>query len=134
MLINNRNIKKTQNIRKGLKYTYGISNNTSNKIANYIGLGNKYKLKNVSNIKIQHKNKLITNYLMNNNIKINNDLKIIKYKQILKYIKIKHYKGNRYKLGYPVNGQRTRSNAKTIKKLHYQYKIKSNFIYELHNY
>jgi small subunit ribosomal protein S13 len=32
-------------------------------------------------------------------------------------IEIKSYRGLRYLLNYPANGQRTRSNAKTVKKL-----------------
>lgn len=42
------------------------------------------------------------------NIKIQN---IIQF-----YIEIKSYKGLRHKFKYPVRGQRTRTNAKTIKK------------------
>jgi small subunit ribosomal protein S13 len=38
-------------------------------------------------------------------------------KNILKLVELNTYRGRRHKLGYPVRGQRTRSNARTAKKL-----------------
>jgi small subunit ribosomal protein S13 len=38
-------------------------------------------------------------------------------KNILKLIELNTYRGRRHKLGFPVRGQRTRSNAKTAKRL-----------------
>jgi small subunit ribosomal protein S13 len=45
-----------------------------------------------------------------------NKTKILKNIRFL--IKIKCIKGLRHKLGFPVRGQRTRTNAKTVKKFH----------------
>jgi small subunit ribosomal protein S13 len=42
-------------------------------------------------------------------------------KNILKLIELNTFRGRRHKLGYPVRGQRTRSNAKTAKRLNRAY-------------
>ena len=42
-------------------------------------------------------------------------------KNILKLIELNTFRGRRHKLGYPVRGQSTRSNAKTAKRLNRAY-------------
>lgn len=55
----------------------------------------------------------------------NKSLETIINKHIQKFIDIRNYKGFRHKNAYPVRGQRTHTNAKTIKKLK---KINAKFI------
>lgn len=58
----------------------------------------------------------VTRLIENSNLFINSELKrfLIKKKDL---INIKSYKGLRKLKGFPVRGQRTRSNAKTAKKI-----------------
>lgn len=53
---------------------------------------------------------------MNHN-PIQNSLDTLKKENIISLIQLNTYRGRRFKFGYPVKGQRTRSNAKTAHKL-----------------
>lgn len=48
---------------------------------------------------------------------IQNSLNTLRKENILSLIHLNTYRGRRYKFGYPVKGQRTRSNARTARKL-----------------
>lgn len=48
---------------------------------------------------------------------IMNSLDILKKENILSLINLNTYRGRRFKFGYPVKGQRTRTNANTARKL-----------------
>jgi len=56
-------------------------------------------------------------------ILINSDLKRFLLNKKKKLINIKSYKGLRKLKGFPVRGQRTRSNAKTAKKINIKFNI-----------
>jgi ribosomal protein S13 len=99
----------------------GISYNTSLKLCNYIRIGNKYKKNNINNKLLYYKNQHVLNYIKNNRILLNEDLFLFMKKNIKRYIINKHYKGYLLKKGYPIRGQRTRTNANTIKKLYLNY-------------
>jgi small subunit ribosomal protein S13 len=64
-------------------------------------------------LKIRQKNQL--QKIINKSI-IGKELKLNIKKIINFYIELKSYKGMRHKYKYPIRGQRTRTNAKTVKK------------------
>lgn len=61
--------------------------------------------------------KLEKNNILDNNIIIDENLKDYEKNIILNLISTNTYRGRRLKLGYPTRGQRTRTNARTARKL-----------------
>ena len=96
----------------GLNEVYGLGQKTSFKICKALGFTQNLKIKELS--KSQTKNLLI--YVNNLTIKINDDLKQLKIVSLQNSISIKTYRGLRKIRGFPVRGQRTKTNAKTAKK------------------
>lgn len=74
--------------------------------------------KNLKVFELTQKQKFnLIKVIENSNILINSDLKLLLITEQKKLINIKSYRGLRKLKGFPVRGQRTRSNAKTSKKL-----------------
>ena len=94
-----------------LKRVYGIGHSKSIMICQKLGFSPNYK---ISELSFSQLNKL---YSVTKNFKLNSNLKQIEYNTWSKLVKIKSYKGLRKLKGFPVRGQRTRSNAKTSKKI-----------------
>lgn len=91
---------------------YGIGLKTSKTVLNLFKINyNTY----VSKIHINLLRNLIT--YIKKNYQINEVLRYKVKKNVLNLIQIKCYRGIRYSLGLPVNGQRTRTNCRTAKKL-----------------
>lgn len=87
---------------------HGLNHYTLNKIELLNGFSKRVKLSNISAYDLVIlKNQLLFFYDLEKN-------KI--FKNILKYKKIKNYRGMRHILRLPIRGQRTHTNAKTIKK------------------
>ena len=95
---------------KNIKKNYGIGNNKWKFFINYYGLNPrtnpKYIKKNYSDEIKKDVTNSTTERVLKNHIK-----SCINF-----LLENKTYKGIRHKLKYPVRGQRTRTNAKTIKK------------------
>lgn len=106
------NLNENYNIISGLSQIYGIGKKTTVKICQSIGLNPYTKIKQLNSKLI---NKIIQ--FVENHCLINDDLK----KEILKYHdlhqSIRTYKNYRFRYKLPRRGQRTHTNAKTIKKL-----------------
>nr|YP_009485509.1 ribosomal protein S13 [Melosira undulata]AVR57573.1 ribosomal protein S13 [Melosira undulata] len=100
-------------IKNGLKNIFGINNYYANFFLKKLGFSSNAKIKNLNAEQIKS---LIT-IIENSKLLLNNDLKLLLVKNHSKYINLKCYKGLRKVYGYPVRGQRTRSNAKTAKKV-----------------
>lgn len=111
MTIEFSNIKKRSNILYQIKTIYGISLSTAKRICNTIGIGNTYQYDNLTPIQKYYLKLYV------NNLTVDVDLKHQIEKNINYYKLNNSYRGLRHRLGYPVRGQRTRSNAKTVKKL-----------------
>lgn len=106
-------------ISVSLKKIYGIGNFNSTDLCKKLGFSKNFK---IADLTAEQKNKLIK--LVNESkFCINSDLTRIKNFNKKKLIEIKLYRGIRKIKGFPVRGQRTRSNGKTAKKL---LKIKGN--------
>jgi len=102
-----------KNKKKSLKNkSFGLGFSKKNLLSKKFGLNSRKKPRKLKNIQ---KNK-ISKFLSKNNKILGKKLKIKIKKRIEFYINMKNYKGMRHKFKYPVRGQRTRTNAKTIKK------------------
>jgi small subunit ribosomal protein S13 len=95
-----------------LKKIFGIGKSYSNYFCKKLGFSNNFK---VFEITTEQKIKLIRS-IDNSKLLINSDLKRSLNLAKKKLVNIKSYRGLRRLKGFPVRGQRTRSNAKTAKK------------------
>lgn len=102
----------TKSIYFGLTSIFGIGKNRSFLICKKLGFSSNMKIKDLSENQIYKISKLIE-FL---NFIIANDLKRLNLLNNQRLVNIKSYRGLRRKLGFPVRGQRTHTNAATAKK------------------
>lgn len=112
LYILNKPISKTKKITYSLTKLFGINTYKSIKICRGLGLNPSSRLNNIKKNQIN----LLFRHLTKK-IKIEQKLKFIKKNNLEKLVEIKLVRGVRQKIGLPVRGQRTHTNAKTIKKL-----------------
>lgn len=89
---------------------YGIGITSSKNICEKLNLDINKKVLLLTNDDVKNLHLCLTNYLIGGDLKRYNFLKIKRLKDI------KCYRGIRHRLGLPVRGQRTRTNAKTCRK------------------
>lgn len=93
---------------------FGIGLNTSYKLNKILGINNR-KLLSLENLSIFQIN-IIKIYLPDITI-FDSDLKRLILNEREKFFELKCYKRNRFLLNLPTRGQRTRTNAKTVRKI-----------------
>ena len=93
-----------------LTYIYGIGQTTSKAILAEAKIEPTTRVKDLTEAEIQKINDLISS-----NQTVEGDLKRLVTNNIKRLKDINSYKGVRHKAGLPVNGQRTRTNARTRK-------------------
>jgi small subunit ribosomal protein S13 len=93
---------------------FGIGISISKKLIPLLGLNHR-KLSNISEFS-GSQFMSIKNYFFNNFV-FDLELKRLLLNEQEKFLELKCYKRNRILLGYPRRGQRTRSNARTVKKI-----------------
>lgn len=76
-----------------------------------LGISTETRVKDLAQDKADKLSKYLTN------LKKSNPLVVLREANINRLVKVGSYRGSRHKHGYPVRGQRTRSNAKTAKLL-----------------
>lgn len=103
---------KKSSVIKALTKNYGLGFFLSTKLCKKAGICLNYK---INDLHIEHIENF-TKILSDSKLKINQELKKKLLKTFDHSLQIKSYKGLRKVKGYPANGQRTRSNAKTAKK------------------
>ena len=111
LYIFNKTISDSNSILYSLTVLYGINRYQSKKICKNIGINPEISINKLKN---NHVNRLIK--YINKNIKIEQLLKKEKKDQLNALLDIKTNRGIRYSQGLPVRGQRTSTNAKTVKK------------------
>lgn len=94
----------------GLTYIYGIGRTTANKILNATNLSGDIRVKDLSEADIGK----LRDYI-EKNITIEGGLKKEVQMNIKNLIEIGSYRGIRHRKHLPCRGQRTRSNARTLK-------------------
>lgn len=95
-----------------LTYIYGIGDFNSKILCKKLGFAPNFKVKDLSK---EQTNKIIKT-IESLDLKLASDLKKIKLLILKNLIFIKSYKGLRRYKGLPVRGQRTHTNARTVKK------------------
>lgn len=122
-----KNFKKEETLYKNLKTIKGISHSSAIKICQQLGLNYYIIYNNISKKKLNKLSSILTNLKRSTQSSdpthvrvcraklIDRNLKLITKENINKLIELNTYRGKRIKYGYPANGQRTSSNAKTAK-------------------
>ncbi len=93
-----------------LMYIYGIGRRLSNEVCAKLGLNPNMKAHNLNEDEIAKINALLTSQYV-----VEGDLRRQIQNNIKRLISIHCYRGMRHRLGLPVRGQRTRTNARTRK-------------------
>lgn len=99
---------KYKRIEIGLTYIYGIGISRSNKILQKININPSIIIRDLNDTQIiAIRNILSTEY------ELEGDLRRLENTNIKRLMEIGSYKGRRHRLGLPLRGQRTRTNART---------------------
>jgi small subunit ribosomal protein S13 len=126
LYIFNKTISNSKSILYSLTVLYGINEYQSKKICKNIGINPQITVNKLKNYQV---NRLI-NYI-NKKLKIEQILKQSKKNRLNELLEIKSSRGIRRNLGLPVRGQRTHTNAKTVRK--FRKKIIQKFIKKKNN-
>jgi len=102
-----------KSVEMSLQYVYGIGKFYSCIICKKLGVSKNFKIKKLkSDQKI-----MLTKIIENLNLSISSDLKKKLAQNTFRLTFIKSYRGLRKEQGFPVRGQRTRSNAHNARRL-----------------
>jgi small subunit ribosomal protein S13 len=93
-----------------LRYIYGIGPTRANEILASTEIDPDKRVKDLGEDEIRK----VTQYI-NENLKIEGELKQEVQKNIKRLVEIGSYRGRRHRLGLPVRGQRSKTNARTRK-------------------
>jgi small subunit ribosomal protein S13 len=93
-----------------LMYIYGVGRKLANDICAKLGLNPNMRAHNLNEDEIAKINAMLTSQYM-----VEGDLRRQIQNNIKRLISIHCYRGMRHRLGLPVRGQRTRTNARTRK-------------------
>lgn len=107
-------INEKKKIFSSLKLIFGINYSKIKQLSKLLGINNN-KFLTLNNLSLNQQTYL-KSYLPDLTL-LDSELKRFIINEREKYFELKCYKRNRYLLRLPVNGQRTRSNAKTVKRI-----------------
>lgn len=94
----------------GLTYIFGIGRSLSNKILKTVGVNPDTRIKDLSEEEVAKLRDII-----DKNYKVEGDLRREVALNIKRLIDIGCYRGRRHRMGLPVRGQKTKTNARTRK-------------------
>jgi small subunit ribosomal protein S13 len=101
------NIPPQKRVEIGLTYIYGIGRSTSNKVLGVVGIDPNTKVRDLTEEEIVHLREAI-----DREVTVEGDLRRERSQNIKRLMDIGCYRGIRHRRGMPVNGQRTRTNAR----------------------
>jgi len=104
------NIPPQKRVEIGLTYIYGIGRSTSNKVLEVVGIDPDTKVRDLTEEEIVHLRDAIDRV-----VTVEGDLRRERSQNIKRLMDIGCYRGIRHRRGMPVNGQRTRTNARSRK-------------------
>jgi small subunit ribosomal protein S13 len=104
------NLPNQKRLEVGLTYIYGVGRSTSLKICGDLGLSPDTKVRDLTDEEVTK----LRNYI-DQNLEVEGDLRRERQQSIKRLIEIACYRGIRHRRGLPVNGQRTKTNARTRK-------------------
>ena len=104
------NIPREKRVEIGLTYIYGIGRSTSLKVLADLNLNADTKVRDLTEEEVS---RLRTH--IDQNLMVEGDLRRERSQNIKRLMEIGCYRGLRHRRGLPVDGQRTRTNARTRK-------------------
>jgi len=104
------NIPPQKRVEIGLTYIYGIGRSTSNKVLSLVGIDADTKVRDLTEEEILHLREAI-----DREVEVEGDLRRERSQNIKRLMDIGCYRGIRHRRGMPVDGQRTKTNARTRK-------------------
>ena len=104
------NLPNQKRLEVGLTYIYGVGRSTSLKVCTDLGLSPDTKVRDLTDEEVTK----LRNYI-DQNLEVEGDLRRERQQSIKRLIEIACYRGIRHRRGLPVNGQRTKTNARTRK-------------------
>ena len=104
------NIPPQKRVEIGLTYIYGIGRSTSNKVLALVGIDPNTKVRDLTEEEIVRLREAI-----DREVTVEGDLRRERSQNIKRLMDIGCYRGIRHRRGMPVNGQRTRTNARSRK-------------------
>ena len=104
------NLPNQKRLEIGLTYIYGIGASTARQIAAALGLSPDTKVRDLTDDEVTK----LRNYI-DENLEVEGDLRRERSQAIKRLGEIGAYRGIRHRRGLPVNGQRTKTNARSRK-------------------
>ncbi len=104
------NLPNTKRLEIGLTAIFGIGQSTAQKICDELGLDRDEKVKDLTDDEVTKLRAYIDQHL-----EVEGDLRRERAQAIKRLSEIGCYRGVRHRRGLPVNGQRTKTNARTRK-------------------
>ena len=103
------NLPNQKRLEIGLTYIYGIGQSTAQRICKDLGLDPNEKIRDLTDEEVTKLRTLI------DTLEVEGDLRRERSQAIKRLSEIGCYRGLRHRRGLPVNGQRTKTNARTRK-------------------
>src|SRR5215207_7414426 len=103
------NIPLNKRVEVGLTYVYGIGRSTSNKILSEAEVSPDTYVKDLTEDEVRKLRQLVDDEL------VEGDLRRERSQNVKRLMEIGSYRGLRHRRGLPVNGQRTKTNARARK-------------------
>jgi small subunit ribosomal protein S13 len=103
------NIPLNKRVEIGLTYVYGIGRSTSNEVLGQAGVDPDTYVKDLTEDEVRKIRERVEDLL------VEGDLRREQSQNIKRLMEIGSYRGLRHRRGLPVNGQRTKTNARTRK-------------------
>ncbi|HEV8249751.1 MAG TPA: 30S ribosomal protein S13 [Gaiellaceae bacterium] len=104
------NIPSQKRLEIGLTYIFGIGQSTARQVCAELGLNPDEKVRDLTDDEVTK----LRSYI-DANLQVEGDLRRERQQNIKRLTEIGSYKGGRHRRGLPVNGQRTKTNARTRK-------------------
>ena len=104
------NLPNQKRLEIGLTYIYGIGQSTAQKICKDLELDPDQKIKDLTDDEVTK----LRNFI-DQNLTVEGDLRRERQQAVKRLGEIGAYRGVRHRRGLPVNGQRTKTNARTRK-------------------
>jgi small subunit ribosomal protein S13 len=104
------NLPREKRLEVALTYIYGIGEPTARKVCAELGLSHEEKVRDLTDEEITK----LRGYI-DANLEVEGDLRRERTQAVKRLQEIASYRGMRHRRGLPVNGQRTKTNARTRK-------------------
>jgi small subunit ribosomal protein S13 len=104
------NLPNQKRLEIGLTYIYGIGQSTARQTCVALGLDPNTKVRDLTDDEVTK----LRNHI-DTNLEVEGDLRRERQQAIKRLMEIGAYRGLRHRRGLPVNGQRTKTNARTRK-------------------